>query len=133
MKTRMRWCLSGMVLASSVGIACMPGADDSPSDPDEVAAVEGENQGGFNLGGANLGGTNLGGNNLGGTNLGGTNLGGANAGKNIHSLSASDKMLASGEDLYGGTTRTGRCIVNGIGSTAFAKLLGQNSGSTFYA
>jgi hypothetical protein len=86
----------------------------------------GVNLGGSNLGGSNLGGSNLAGNNLGGTNLGGTNLGGVNTGSNIHNLAASvNGMLYSGEDLW--STVTDRCVVMGIGSTAFAKLLGQQS------
>ncbi len=86
----------------------------------------GVNLGGSNLGGSNFGGSNLGGNNLGGTNLGGSNLGGSNTGRNIHGLTGSiNGMLYSAEDLW--TPKTGQCIVMGLGSTAFAKLLGQQS------
>jgi hypothetical protein len=85
----------------------------------------GTNLGGTNLGGTNLGGTNLAGNNLGGTNLGGTNLSGANSAANIHSLSSSKGMLYSAEDLW--LPKTGQCIVMGFGSTAFPKLLNQQS------
>ncbi|MET0591901.1 MAG: pentapeptide repeat-containing protein [Polyangiaceae bacterium] len=86
----------------------------------------GTNLGGTNLGGTNLGGTNLGGNNLGGTNLGGTNLGGTNTGINIHALSgALNGMLYSGEDQW--QPKTSQCIVMGLGSTAFSKLLAQQS------
>jgi hypothetical protein len=110
----------------------------------------GTNLGGTNLGGANLGGTNLGGTNLGGTNLGGTNLGGSNlggtnlagnslagatlaatnlagpaTGRNIHGLAGANGILYSGEDLW--TPKTAQCVVLGIGSTAFSKLLGQQS------
>jgi hypothetical protein len=86
----------------------------------------GTNLGGTNLGGTNLGGTNLAGNNLGGTNLGGTNLGGTNSGRNIHALTGSiNGMLYSAEDLW--TPKTAQCVVMGIGSTAFPKLLGQQS------
>ena len=87
----------------------------------------GVNLGGSNLGGSNLGGVNLAGNNLGGTNLGGVNLGGVNTGRNIHSLASANGMLYSGEDLW--STVTARSVVAGIGSTAFAKLLGQQSPS----
>jgi hypothetical protein len=86
----------------------------------------GTNLGGTNLGGTNLGGTNLAGNNLGGTNLGGTNLGGTNTGRNIHNLTGSiNGMLYSAEDVW--SPKTGQCIVMGLGSTAFPKLLGQQS------
>ena len=101
----------------------------------------GMNLGGMNLGGMNLGGmnlaasnlagsnltgTNLGGMNLGGMNLGGMNLGGMNTGSNIHGLSGSiHGMLYSGEDLW--MPKTAQCIVLGIGSTAFPKLLAQQS------
>ncbi len=88
----------------------------------------GSNLGGSNLGGSNLGGSNLGGNNLGGSNLGGSNLGGSNSGRNIHSLTGSiNGMLYSAEDMW--TPKTAQCIVLGIGSTAFPKLLGQQSAS----
>src|SRR6185436_188291 len=112
----------------------------------------GSNLGGSNLGGSNLGGSNLGGSNLGGSNLGGSNLGGSNlagtnvggnsvtgttlnatalaggtSGRNIHNLGSGsiNGMLYSAEDMW--TPKTGQCIVAGIGSTAFAKLLGQQS------
>ena len=87
----------------------------------------GVNLGGSNLGGSNVAGTNLGGNNLGGVNLGGVNLGGVNTGRNIHNLSgsAANGMLYSAEDAW--TPRTASCVVMGLGSTAFAKLLGQQS------
>ena len=86
----------------------------------------GSNLGGSNLGGSNVAGTNLGGNNIAGTNLGGSNLGGSNTGRNIHNLTASiNGMLYSGEDLW--SAKTARCTVLGIGSTAFPKLLGQQS------
>ena len=93
----------------------------------------GVNLGGSNLGGSNLGGTNLGGNNLGGVNLGGVNLGGVNTGRNIHGLGNANGMLWSGEDMWlpagapHNGTKSGQCIVSGLGSTAFAKLLGQQS------
>jgi hypothetical protein len=86
----------------------------------------GSNLGGSNLAGSNLGGSNLGGNNLAGTNLAGSNLAGSNTGRNIHNLAgAINGMLYSAEDLW--TPKTAQCIVMGIGSTAFAKLLGQQS------
>ena len=66
------------------------------------------------------------GNNLAGTNLAGTNLAGTNSGYNIHGLSGEmTGMLYSGEDLA--LPKAAQCIVLGIGSTAFAKLLGQQS------
>jgi uncharacterized protein YjbI with pentapeptide repeats len=89
------------------------------------ANLGGANLGGSNLGGSNLGGTNLGGNNLGGTNLGGANLSAALTGQNIHGLSSASGMLYSGEDRW--SPKTAQCVVLGIGSTAFAKLLGQQS------
>jgi len=86
----------------------------------------GTNLGGSNLGGSNLGGTNIGGNNLGGTNLGDTNLAGTDSGANIHNLTGTvGGMLYSREDQW--LPKTGQCIVMGLGSTAFAKLLGQQS------
>ena len=127
------------------------------------ANLGGTNLAGANLGGANLGGANLGGNNLGGNNLAATNLAGANlagstatgsyvglgcpisgtthlgtdltlstVGVDIHALGATvaNKTLRSGEEAF---TRTKACIVMGIGSTALAKLIGQNSGTTMYA
>jgi hypothetical protein len=89
----------------------------------------GSNLGGSNLGGSNLGGSNVAGNNLGGSNLGGSNLGGSNTGRNIHNLTGSiNGMLYSAEDMW--TPKTGQCIVMGIGSTAFPKLLGQQTANT---
>jgi uncharacterized protein YjbI with pentapeptide repeats len=101
----------------------------------------GMNLGGMNLGGMNLGGmnlsasnlsgsntagTNLGGMNLGGMNLGGMNLAGPTTGSNIHGLSvAIDGMLYSGEDLW--QPKTAQCIVLGLGSTAFPRLLAQQT------
>jgi uncharacterized protein YjbI with pentapeptide repeats len=111
--------------------------------------LSGTNLGASNLGGINLGGINLGGINLAASNLGGINLGGINlagnvltgtslssatlagptSGANIHGLPyAANQLLYSGEDRWRPTdlTRT-PCAVMGIGSTAFAKLLGQQS------
>jgi hypothetical protein len=110
------------------------------------------------LGGANLGGANLGGANLGGANLAGSGLAGSTAtgsyvglgcplsgtthlgtdltvstvAVDIHALGATvaNKMLRSGEDAF---TRTKACVVMGLGSTALAKLISQNSGATMYA
>src|SRR5947207_3327832 len=70
-------------------------------------------------------GNNLAGTNLAGTNLAGTNLAGTNSGVDIHGTGAGQSMLYSGEDVW--MPKTGQCIVLGIGSTAFAKLLGQQS------
>jgi uncharacterized protein YjbI with pentapeptide repeats len=90
------------------------------------ANLAGSNLAGSNLAGSNLAGTNLAGNNLAGTNLAGSNLAGSNSGANIHNLSGSTTgMLYSREDTW--APATGRCIVSGIGSTAFAKLLAQQS------
>src|SRR6266545_4155157 len=127
------------------------------------ANLGGTNLAGANLGGANLGGANLAGANLAGANLAGANLAGANlagstatgsyvglgcpisgtthlgtdltlstVGVDIHALGATvaNKTLRSGEEAF---TRTKACIVMGIGSTALAKLIGQNSGTTMYA
>jgi hypothetical protein len=91
--------------------------------------LAGWNLAGSNLGGSNVAGTNLGGNNLAGWNLAGWNLAGSNTGRNIHSLSGSiNGMLYSAEDMW--LPKTGQCIVMGIGSTAFPKLLGQQTANT---
>ncbi len=87
--------------------------------------LQGSNLQGSNLQGSNLVGSNLQGNNLVGSNLQGSNLQGSNSGVNIHNLASSQGMLYSAEDLW--LPKTGQCIVLGIGSTAFAKLLGQQS------
>ena len=88
--------------------------------------LAGMNIAGSNLNGSNVAGTNLGGMNLGGMNLGGMNLAGPSTGSNLHNLSGPiDGMLYSGEDLW--LPKTGQCIVLGIGSTAFPKLLAQQS------
>ena len=90
------------------------------------ANLAGNNLAGSNLAGSNVAGTNLAGNNLAGTNLAGANLAGANSGYNIHGLTGSlNGMLYSGEDVWASTTQ--RCVVMGIGSSAFSKLLGQQS------
>src|SRR5438094_679061 len=44
-------------------------------------------------------------------------------GENIHSLGSANGMLYSGEDVW--LPKTGQCVVMGIGSTAFPKLLAQ--------
>ena len=101
----------------------------------------GMNLGGMNLGGMNLGGMNLAASNLGGsastgtkksgrsitgTRLGSSNLSGSDSGYNIHGRATPlNGMLYSGEDLW--SPRTDQCIVMGIGSTAFAQLLAQQS------
>jgi hypothetical protein len=89
------------------------------------ANLAGTNLAGSNLAGSNLAGTNLAGNNLAGTNLAGSNLAGSNTGFNLHNLTASNGMLYSGEDVW--LPKTARCVVMGMGSTAFPKLLGQQS------
>jgi hypothetical protein len=100
--------------------------------------------GGVNLAGATLAGVNLAGQNLAGSALNGSsvagaypagnsrplalagpNLAGSNTGRNIHDLTGSiNGMLYSGEDLR---PKTAQCVVMGLGSTAFAKLLGQQT------
>ncbi len=95
------------------------------------ANLAGANLAGTNLAGSNLSGTNLAGTNLSGTNLGGTNLAGANlaaagTGIDIHRLGTSGtSLLYSQEDLV--QPKTSQSIVLGLGSTAFPKLLGQQS------
>ena len=90
------------------------------------ANLAGSNLAGSNLAGSNLAGANLAGNNLSSTNLAGSNLAGANSGANIHGLTGTvGGMLYSGEDVWATTAE--RCVVMGMGSTAFAKLLGQQS------
>jgi hypothetical protein len=89
------------------------------------ANLAGSNLAGSNLAGSNLAGTNLAGNNLAGTNLAGANLAGANTGFNLHNLTSVTGMLYSGEDRW--SPKTAQCVVMGMGSTAFPKLLGQQS------
>src|SRR5262249_24159435 len=71
---------------------------------------------------------NTAGNNIAGTRLGSSNLAGIDSGANIHGLTGVMGMLYSGEDMWkpDGTNRS-QCIVMGMGSTAFAKLVGQQS------
>jgi hypothetical protein len=86
--------------------------------------LAGTNLAGTNLQGSNLAGTNLGGNGLGGTNLDDGALAGPSSGLNLHALvGPMSGMLYSAEDRF--LPKTAQCIVLGIGSTAFAKLLGQ--------
>jgi hypothetical protein len=91
--------------------------------------LAGTNLAGTNLAGTNLAGTNLAGTNLAGTNLSGTNLAGTNlatAGSDIHGLGLTGKsLLYSREDLL--VPKTSQNIVLGFGSTAFPRLLGQQS------
>jgi hypothetical protein len=90
------------------------------------ANLAGANLAGSNLGGSNLAGANLAGNNVAGTNLGADNLAGANTGFNVHNLTGPvGGMLYSGEDLW--MPKTAQCVVMGLGSTAFPKLLAQQS------
>ena len=101
-----------------------------------LSGLQGVNLQGVNLQGVNLGtstlngstsaGTNLAGNSVVGTNLNATQLAGTSTGRNIHNLSGSiNGMLYSAEDMW--APKTGQCIVMGLGSTAFAKLLGQQT------
>jgi uncharacterized protein YjbI with pentapeptide repeats len=88
--------------------------------------LAGSNLAGSNLAGSNLAGSNLAGNSIAGTRLGASNLSSSATGSNIHDLGGSAAgMLYSREDEW--MPKTGQCIVMGIGSTAFAKLLGQQS------
>jgi hypothetical protein len=89
--------------------------------------LAGTNLASTNLSGSNLAGTNLAGNNLASTNLASTNLAGTNTGRNIHNLAvgSTNGMLYSAEDMW--LPKTGQCVVLGIGSTAFPKLLGQQT------
>jgi hypothetical protein len=76
------------------------------------------------LAGTNLAGTNLGGNTIVGTNLNEGTLAGTASGQNIHALAGGPSgMLYSAEDGF--LPKTAQCVVLGLGSTAFAKLLGQ--------
>jgi uncharacterized protein YjbI with pentapeptide repeats len=109
--------------------------------------LAGVNLAGVNLAGVNLAGVNLAGVNLAGVNLAASNLGGStvpgsnpsgniisgttlavdkltgqNSGSNIYGVASTNAMLYSREDLR---IKSKQCIVMGIGSTAFAKLLGQ--------
>jgi uncharacterized protein YjbI with pentapeptide repeats len=88
--------------------------------------LSGMNLGASNLSGMNMGASNLSGMNLSGMNLSGMNLAGADSGRNIHGLGGSmTGMLYSGEDLV--SPKDDQCIVMGIGSTAFARLIAQQS------
>ncbi len=89
--------------------------------------LAGMNLGASNLSGSNLAGTNLAGMNLAAMNLAGMNLAGPGTGKDIHGLGAAaiTGMMYSGEDVW--MPKTGQCIVLGLGSTAFPKLLAQQT------
>jgi uncharacterized protein YjbI with pentapeptide repeats len=87
--------------------------------------LAGVNLAGTNLAGSSVPGTKLSGNGIVGSTLGATNLPGADSGYNIHLAASAKGMLYSGEDVV--ARKTDQCIVTGIGSTAFAKLLGQQS------
>jgi hypothetical protein len=108
------------------------------------ANLAGANLAGANLAGANLAGANMAGMDLGQSNLSGSSVAGAyptgnplpaalnantlsgtSSGSNIHALGSANGMLWSGEDLW--STAPSRCIVMGLGSTAFSKLLGQQT------
>ena len=105
--------------------------------------LAGSNLAGTNLAGSNLAGSNLAGSNLAGSNLAGSNLSGTNrrattwraptwrartwraatpAGTSTTSTGSINGLLYSAEDMW--SPKTGQCVVMGIGSTAFAKLLG---------
>lgn len=87
--------------------------------------LAGINLSGSNLGGSDVAGTNLAGNPVTGTNLAGNTLAGYDSGYDIHGFGEATGMLYSGEDLL--MPKSSQCIVMGIGSTAFAKLLAQQS------
>ncbi len=88
--------------------------------------MAGMNLGSTNMAGSNMAGMNMAGMNMAGMNMAGMNLAGPDSGQNIHGLSQPiNGMLRSGEDLY--SPKDARCIVLGIGSTAFARLLAQQS------
>jgi hypothetical protein len=88
--------------------------------------LQGVNLSGTTLNGSTETGTNLAGNSVVGTTLNATALAGSSTGRNIHNLGGSiNGMLYSAEDLW--APKTGQCIVVGIGSTAFAKLLRQQT------
>jgi hypothetical protein len=90
--------------------------------------LSGMNLGASNLSGMNMAASNLSGMNLSGMNLSGMNLAGADSGRNIHGLSQPmTGMLWSGEDLV--SPKSNQCIVLGLGSTAFSRLLAQQSPS----
>ena len=109
--------------------------------------VGGHNVGGHNVGGHNVGGHNVGGHNIAGANLSGRNLIGESVSgrqldwaaveaPNVTRSSGSDtlrvsgpvsKLLHSGEDVL---PRSARCIVMGVGTTEFARLLAQQSANS---
>src|SRR2546421_664926 len=73
-----------------------------------------------------LAGTDLAGTKLAGPNRAATNLAGTTSGANIHGLAGTpDGMLYSGEDLW--QPKESQCIVLGLGSTAFSRLLTEQS------
>ena len=101
--------------------------------------------GGINLGGSNLAGVNLGGINLAASNLGGSNVAGIEPGRQQPGRlepgrrqprrleqrrqhprrSQRQRHALQRRGLW--PPRTAQCVVMGIGSTAFAKLLGQQT------
>ncbi len=91
--------------------------------------VSATNISGTNLGGSNVAGANVSGNNVAGSNLASATLSTANVAINIHNGTATG-LLNSGEDLW--SSRTSSCVVLGIGSTAFAKVLQANPTGTMY-
>jgi hypothetical protein len=77
------------------------------------------------LNGSTSSGTNLAGNSISGTTLNATTLTSTTTGRNIHKLGTATGMLYSGEDVW--SPKSAQCIVLGIGSTAFPKLLAQQT------
>ncbi len=115
------------VAGSNLGGANVSGANVSGSN------IAGNNLAGSNLSGSNVSGSNVSGANVSGNNLAGSNLSGSNFAANIHNLPSVTGMLQSGEDLYFKSGQQSACVVLGIGSTAFARLVEQNTGSTMNA
>jgi hypothetical protein len=69
-----------------------------------------------------------------GTSLSGVNLTGAPLGSNIHHVTLDNtQMLQSAEDLWYKQGNAAACVVLGIGSSAFARLVSQNTGATMNA
>jgi hypothetical protein len=103
----------------------------------DAVALAGHTLGGRLLDGAELalsraGATDLGGSNIAGGHLMGNDVASRNLGEAAGAgLAPADGLLYSGEDRA--MPSDGRCVVVGLGSTAFAKLLAQNAGPTLRA
>ena len=88
--------------------------------------LAGMNLGASNLSGSNVAGTNLAGMNLAGMNLAGMNLAGPNTGYNLHNL-AQPSTACSTAARTSGCPRPTSASSSGLGSTAFPKLLAQQT------